>query len=120
MVTHSSVLAWETPRTEECGGLQSMGSQSQTRLSTHREHPACCLACNKQAIPVTSFLMSRGKQLWACLPGTSHLGETAMIKALRGSDGAFMLIRGDREDLLVRWRGGRNRRVKGILGGWHP
>ena len=27
MVIHSSILAWETPRTEELGGLQSMGSQ---------------------------------------------------------------------------------------------
>ena len=26
-VTHSSILAWETPWTEEPGGLQSMGSQ---------------------------------------------------------------------------------------------
>ena len=35
MATHSSLLAWETPWTEEHGGLQSMGSQkSQTRLST--------------------------------------------------------------------------------------
>ena len=25
--THSSVLAWIIPWTEECGGLQSMGSQ---------------------------------------------------------------------------------------------
>ena len=25
--THSSILAWENPRTEESGGLQSMGSQ---------------------------------------------------------------------------------------------
>ena len=30
---HSSVLAWKVPCTEEPGGLQSMGSQSQTRLS---------------------------------------------------------------------------------------
>ena len=29
MATHSSVLAWEIPWTEEPGGLQSMGSQSQ-------------------------------------------------------------------------------------------
>ena len=28
MVTHSSILAWRTPWTEEPGGLQSMGSQS--------------------------------------------------------------------------------------------
>ena len=27
MATHSSTLAWEIPRTEEPGGLQSMGSQ---------------------------------------------------------------------------------------------
>ena len=27
MVTHSSILAWRIPRTEEPGGLQSMGSQ---------------------------------------------------------------------------------------------
>ena len=33
MATHSSVLAWRIPWTEEPGGLQSMGSQSQTRLS---------------------------------------------------------------------------------------
>ena len=27
MATHSSILAWEIPRTEEPGGLQSMGSE---------------------------------------------------------------------------------------------
>ena len=38
MATHSSILAWRIPWTEEPGGLQSMGSQSETllkRLSTH-------------------------------------------------------------------------------------
>ena len=30
MATHSSILVWRIPRTEEPGGLQSMGSQSQT------------------------------------------------------------------------------------------
>ena len=33
MATHSSILTWETPWTEEPGELQFMGSQSQTRLS---------------------------------------------------------------------------------------
>ena len=34
MATHSSILAWEIPWTEEPGGPQSMGSQkSQTQLS---------------------------------------------------------------------------------------
>ena len=34
MVTHSSILPWETSRTEEPGGLWSMGTQRLTRLST--------------------------------------------------------------------------------------
>ena len=33
MTTHSSILAWRIPCTEEPGGLQSMESQSQTRLN---------------------------------------------------------------------------------------
>ena len=32
MVPHSSILAWRIPWTEEPGGLQSIGSQSLTRL----------------------------------------------------------------------------------------
>ena len=35
MATHSSILAWKIPRTEEPDGLHTLhGSQSQTRLST--------------------------------------------------------------------------------------
>ena len=33
MATHSSVLAWRIPWTEEPGGQQSMGSQGRTQLS---------------------------------------------------------------------------------------
>ena len=33
MATHSSILAWRIPWTEEPGRIQSMGSQRQTRLS---------------------------------------------------------------------------------------
>ena len=34
MATHSSILTWKIPWTEEPGGLQSMGSQKrQTRFS---------------------------------------------------------------------------------------
>ena len=32
MATHSRILAWRIPWTEEPGGLQSVESQSQTRL----------------------------------------------------------------------------------------
>ena len=37
MSTHSSILAWEIPWTEEPGGLPSAGSQSRTRRSMHTE-----------------------------------------------------------------------------------
>ena len=32
MATLTSILAWEIPRTEELGGLELAGTQSQTRL----------------------------------------------------------------------------------------
>ena len=35
MATHSSVLAWKIPWTEEPGGLQSRGSQSDTTEHAH-------------------------------------------------------------------------------------
>ena len=34
MATHSSILAWRIPRTEEPGGLQSMGSQRVSHEAT--------------------------------------------------------------------------------------
>ena len=40
MATHSSILPWRIPWTEEPGGLQFIGSQSQTQLkqlSTHAQ-----------------------------------------------------------------------------------
>ena len=33
MATHSCILAWRIPLTEDLGGLQSVGSQSWTQLS---------------------------------------------------------------------------------------
>ena len=36
VVTHSSILAWRTPWTEEPGGLQSMGSQ-ESDLTEHSQ-----------------------------------------------------------------------------------
>ena len=35
MATHSSILAWRIPWTEEPAGQQSLGSQSQTYVSMH-------------------------------------------------------------------------------------
>ena len=36
MATHSTILAWEIPWTEEPGRVQSVGLQSRTRLSAHK------------------------------------------------------------------------------------
>ena len=38
MATHSSILAWKPPWTEQSGRLQTTGSHSQTTLSTERTH----------------------------------------------------------------------------------
>ena len=35
MVTHSSILAWGIPWSEEPGGLQSMGSQESDTTNSH-------------------------------------------------------------------------------------
>ena len=43
MATHSSILAWKIPWTEKPGRLQSMGSQSQTRLKRLSTHLHMCL-----------------------------------------------------------------------------
>jgi len=41
MATHSSLLAWRTPGTEEPGGLQSMGLQSRTQLTLNSVSLVC-------------------------------------------------------------------------------
>ena len=41
MAMHSSVLTWGIPRMEEPGGLQSMGSQSRTRLGDQAHTHVC-------------------------------------------------------------------------------
>ena len=57
MATHSSFLAWRIPGTEEPGGLQAVGSQSQTwlRLSIaqHRRTAVCKL--QKEELPFKPF-----------------------------------------------------------------
>ena len=56
MATHSSILAWRVPWTEEPGGLQSMGvTRSQTRLSKHSvTHQRCAVAWAKPQLEFSS------------------------------------------------------------------
>ena len=47
MATHSSILAWEIPRTEEPAGLQSMGSQRVGHdLETEEQQQLYCILRN--------------------------------------------------------------------------
>ena len=70
MATHSSVLAWRIPWTEEPGGLQSVESQSQTQLSNfHLCSSAATLASLLLLKPGDLVLASGPLHLLFCLPG---------------------------------------------------
>ena len=47
MTPHSSILAWRIPWTQEPGGLQSIGSQSQTQLKRLSTHIATKTQCSQ-------------------------------------------------------------------------
>ena len=61
MAMHSSILAWEIPWTEEPGGLQSMGSQSQTdttgQLSTHTQYTVKVFFCGDSLLSRIYLIM---------------------------------------------------------------
>ena len=75
MAPHSSTLAWKVPWTEEPGRLQSMGSQSQTRLSdftfTFHSH-----ALEKEMTTHSSALDWR-------IPGTAEPGGLPFMESHR-------------------------------------
>ena len=125
MVTHFSVLAGRSHGQRSLAGYSPWSHKESDTTEHPQRTPSMVPGVQYTVCPCHLFSDVRRKAAMGFLPGTSHLGEThrcqedVMIKALTGSDGAFTLIRGDREDLLVRWRVGKNRRVKGILGGWH-
>ena len=68
MATHSSILAWRIPWTEEPGGLESLGRQPQTRLKWLSPHarglllnlqwPPSCWACTWPVLCALAFLVS--------------------------------------------------------------
>ena len=78
MATHFSILAWEVPRTEEPGGLQSIVSQkSQTRLSTHRQ------------IPRILWGRAEGEERWRCFLGRHWCLEHAQM-CMYGSEVSWL------------------------------
>ena len=66
MATHSSTLAWKIPWMEEPGGLQSMGSPSQTQMSDFT-FTSCFHALQKEMATNSSVLAWR-------IPGTGEPG----------------------------------------------
>ena len=63
MATHSSILAWRIPSTEDCGGLQSMGSQrvrhdwacTHTHTHTHGILPSLHCESNCRSLSTRRF-----------------------------------------------------------------
>ena len=76
MTTHSSTLAWRIPWTEEPGGLQSIGSQSQTllkQLSMHAPRALNILKMNTEGLTLRAWnihhhMKSPGKKIQLAFP----------------------------------------------------
>ena len=62
MATHSSILAWKIPQTEEPGGLQSMGSQ-RVRHDWATKNTSTKKTCT-QIFTLVLFLGKRKDRLW--------------------------------------------------------
>ena len=75
MATHSSVLAWRIPGTGEPGGLQSMGSQSQTRLSELHFHFSLSRIGEGNGNPLQCSCLENprdGAAWWAAISGVAQ------------------------------------------------
>ena len=72
MAIHSSILAWRVPGTEEPGGLQLLGLQSQTRLSDLNFSPFHLLVwASKFSKVIWPLTLSPGFLVSLSLEGTS-------------------------------------------------
>ena len=109
VATHSSTLAWKIPWTEEPGRLQSMGSQSRTRLSnftfTFHFH-----ALEKEMAIHSSIVAWRipgmGEPVGLPSMGSHRVGHdwselTALLYALSYFPSAFFLQPFSSPDLLL-------------------
>ena len=80
MVTHSSILGWESPWTEEPGGLHSMGSQrvrhnlatKQQKSSNSREETAVPVAPGSLAPCGVGGLVTRLTQAMVPFPAAGN------------------------------------------------
>ena len=72
MASHSSVLAWRIRGTEEPGGLQSRGSQSETRLSNSKPRGTLRLPGGEQGTSRVPLSRERqaSEESYRARPGT--------------------------------------------------
>ena len=73
MATHSSILAWEMPWTEELGGLQSMGSQAAHQSSLGEFKCTMCTVAAPQSVHAWKP-GARGEKCSVSAPGVSAGG----------------------------------------------
>ena len=98
MATHSSVLAWEIPRTEEPGGLQTMGLQRVGRdLVTTTTLPPLCVSARHMKVQSPSKVQL---SMALNLPPSKTAGFLNSKELKRQSEGS------------LEWREARG------LGGW--
>ena len=107
MATHSSLLAWRIPWTEEPGGYSPQWSHSQTQLSDQHTHTYCSpqwplqspfppglvLNWNEELLPLRSWSLWNEQSLGNACPYTSPLKVLKRYKKWRHKGNVAMLPR---------------------------
>ena len=102
MATHSSILAWRVPWTEEPGGLQSIGLQSWTRLKwlgsssssryenvlVTQSYPSLCDPMDYSLPDFSVHVIFQARILeWVAIPfsrGSSQLRDQTQVSCIAG------------------------------------
>ena len=101
VATHSSILAWGIPWTEEPGGLQSMGSQrvGHTWVTKHTQQPPKSsglryLVTLEQCrnFLISSFFLRDFTDKWMWLSISLNSILTVFLRAIANTDRSFLFI----------------------------
>ena len=106
MATHSNILAWKIPCTEDPGGQQSMAENSQTRPSMYTHvHTHSEAQCRAPHTTSTQYMWSRGR---LTVQASRHLDvETWAVESSNGWAGLSKFLP---FSASVSSSGGRDRR----------
>ena len=93
MATHSSILAWRVPGTDEPGGQQSVGLQ---RVGYDWSDLACKHISKLKFYPdqINYRVVSHGSLLWKAQKSILNMSQGKYLIAVIGSIMKFMLIYG--------------------------